>query len=407
MRKAVVIPIGIVVLVGIVLASMRGGGSKKGVEVYLEPASQGVIEAVVKARGRVDPRIQVDVSAHVIARIEKLYVVEGQEVVAGQPFLELERDAFVANRDRSKAQLAIAISRVAGAELDLEDAEREAARAITLVADGVVPDDEAVRRRLARDAARLSLDQARQAVAQARAELVKAEDDLAKTTIHAPLSGRVVALSAEEGEVVVSGTMNNPASVIGTIADLSEILVEVDVDENDIVRVDLGQSATVRVDALRDESELAGRVVEIGSSGFSKPTQPDVTFFKVEILLESPPQSLRPEMSARAEIAVDRREEAILVPIGAITSRADEEESGSERDVIFVEVEGKAVERTVEVGISDDVHAEIVQGLSAGDRVVTGPYRALKDLRDGAVIREKSRDADPKEGSDDDEAEEE
>lgn len=403
MRKVL---IGAAVTLGlavIVFASIRGGGQKKGVEVYVEPATTGAIEAIVKARGRVDPRVKVDVSAHVIARIEKLYVVEGQEIAAGDPFLDLERDAFVAVRDRAAAQLQIATSRVAGAKLDLADAERELERARKLVADGVVPPDEEIRRRLARDAANLALDQAHEAVTQARAELTKAADDLAKTTIHAPLSGRVVALSAEEGEVVVSGTMNNAASVIGTIADLSEILVEVDVDENDIVRVGLGQATKVKVDALR-EQELAGKVVEIGSSGFSKPTQPDVTFFKVKILLDAPPESLRPGMSARAEIAVDRRDDAVLVPIGAVASR-EREEGAAKRDVdvVFVEEEGKAVEREVEVGISDDLHAEIVKGVSAGERVVTGPYRQLKDLDDGALIREKKREAEGAEVAADDE----
>lgn len=390
-------------LVGIVAVSIRGGGQKKGVEVYVEPAATGPIEAVVKARGRIDPRLKVDVSAHVIARIEKLYVVEGQEIAAGDPFLDLEREAFVAVRDRAAAQLEIAASRVAGARLDLADAERELERARKLVSDGVVPPDEGIRRELARDAAALALEQARQAVTQARAELTKASDDLAKTTIHAPLSGRVVALSAEEGEVVVSGTMNNPASVIGTIADLSEILVEVDVDENDIVRVGLGQAATIKVDALRDQ-ELAGKVVEIGSSGFSKPAQPDVTFFKVKILLDEPPESLRPGMSARAEIAVDRRDDAVLVPIGAVASREREEGAVKrEVDVVFVEEDGKAVEREVEVGISDDLHAEIVRGVDAGERVVTGPYRQLKDLDDGALIREKKREASEADGAADDE----
>jgi HlyD family secretion protein len=403
MRKVL---IGAAVTLGlavIVFASIRSGGQKKGVEVYIEPATTGAIEAIVKARGRVDPRVKVDVSAHVIARIEKLYVVEGQEIAAGDPFLDLERDAFVAVRDRAAAQLQIATSRVAGAKLDLADAERELERARKLVADGVVPPDEEIRRQLARDAAKLGLDQAHEAVTQARAELTKAADDLAKTTIHAPLSGRVVALSAEEGEVVVSGTMNNAASVIGTIADLSEILVEVDVDENDIVRVGLGQATKVKVDALR-EQELAGKVVEIGSSGFSKPTQPDVTFFKVKILLDAPPESLRPGMSARAEIAVDRRDDAVLVPIGAVASR-EREEGAAKRDVdvVFVEQEGKAVEREVEVGISDDLHAEIVEGVSAGERVVTGPYRQLKDLDDGALIREKKRDDEGAEVAADDE----
>lgn len=400
MNRAIPIVGAVVVIGGIVAASIVGGGSGKGAEVYLEPAEREAIEAAVKARGQVDPRVKVDVSAHVIARIEKLYVQEGDEIAAGQPFLELERETFLAIRDRSAAALAIARSQVSRAELDLADAERELARATQLVADGVLPDDEQVRRRLARDAARLSLDQAHEAVRQADADLAKARDDVAKTTILAPLSGRVISLAAEEGEVVVSGTMNNPASVIGTIADLSEILVEVDVDENDIVRLARGQRATVRVDAMRD-TPLEGKVVEIGSSGFERPSQPDVTFFTVEILLDDPPKSLRPGMSARAEIAVDRREDAVVVPIGAITSRPGEDEA-EERDVVFVAVDGKAILREVVVGITDEIRAEIEKGVEAGEMVITGPYRALKDLEDGAAIREKAPSTEKDEKGDED-----
>jgi HlyD family secretion protein len=184
--------------------------------------------------------------------------------------------------------------------------------------------------------------------------------------------------------------MNNPASVIGTIADLSEILVEVDVDENDIVRVALDQVAAVRVDALAD-TKLTGKVVEIGSSGFEKPSQPDVTFFIVKILLEAPPQTLRPGMSARAEITTERRDNAVVIPIGAVASRPSEADDKVERDVVFVEKDGVVSLREVEVGITDELNAAIETGLEAGERIVTGPYRALKKLEDGEMVRQRER----------------
>src|SRR4029078_1888273 len=155
---------------------------------------------------------------------------------------------------------------------------------------------------LQEDSARLSLEDAQEGVRQARASLVKARDDLAKTVIYSPLSGRVIKLNAEEGEVVVSGTMNNPGSVIATIADLSEILAKVDVDETEVVDVAVGQSAVLKVDAL-PRREYHGRVVEVGSSGTRRAAQPDVHFLEVKVLLADADEALRPGMSVRAEIS--------------------------------------------------------------------------------------------------------
>src|SRR4029077_16401949 len=122
--------------------------------------------------------------------------------------------------------------------------------------------------------------------------LTKAQDDLSKTTIYAPLSGRVITLNAKEGEVVVSGTMNNPGSVIATIADMSEILANVDVDETEIVSVKVGQEAVLRVDALPNRV-YHGQVVEIGSNGFNRPQQPDVTFYQVKVLYTDSDEALK------------------------------------------------------------------------------------------------------------------
>lgn len=209
--------------------------------------------------------------------------------------------------------------------------------------------------------------------------------------------------------MVVSGTMNNPASVIGTIADLSELLAEVDADETEIVYVEEGQTARLEVDALPDR-EWRGTVTETGSSGFSRPQQPDATFFKVEILLDEADPALRPGMSVRAEIETAVHPDAIVVPIQAVVERsrvADEEgtadsadsadeaatgaTSGADRadeeiQVVFVAVDGKAEQRPVVTGLSDETHVEIVQGLEEGERVVTGPYRELKRLKHGDAV---------------------
>ncbi len=390
MKRGLIITAMVVVLGAIVVASVLSSRSEgDGTEVHLEPASRADISQIIKASGQVDPRIKVNISAHVIGKIEKLFVKEGDQVKAGQPFLRLEQEAFVANRDRAAAQVEIARSYVRQADINLEDATIRRDRARRLHTEKVIAKEGLDQAELAFKSAELTLEQARESVHQAEAELTKAQDDFKKTTIYAPLTGRVIALNAEEGEVVVSGTMNNAASVIGTIADLSEILVEVDVDENEIVFAKHGQPAKVVVDAISDR-DYHGTVVEIGSSGTRRPAQPDVTIFKVKVLLEDPDDRLRAGMSARAEIEVDTHRQALSVPIQAVVYREvddDDTAEGEEVKVVFVRRESKAVKTAVEVGLSDATRIEILAGLEATDEVVIGPYRALRNLADGERIR--------------------
>ena len=392
MKKGLIAAGAVVLLALMVWGSMRGSSRTKGKEVYAEPAKRREISQVVKATGQVDPRIKVNISAHVIAKISRLFVAEGQEVKAGQPFLELEKYAFTAERDRAAAALQIASAQRRRAQVELGDAELQLRRQKTLVEQGVASRDDLDQAELRERSARLQVEQAGDSIREAQAGLERAQDELRKTIIYAPISGRVIALTAKEGEVVVSGTMNNPASIIATVADLSELLVEIDVDETDIVDVALGQPADVKVDAIPSR-DYHGKVVEIGSSGFERPGQPDVTFFKVKILLTDPDQRLRPGMSARAEIRVAVHPQALVVPVEAVIYRrplgADgkPKEGDEEIKVVFIVDEGKAAQRPVTVGIADATHVELVNGIKEGEQVITGPHRVLKDLDPGEAIK--------------------
>jgi HlyD family secretion protein len=405
LKKFLIAALVVVVLGVIVVASIRSTRRQKGIRVYVEDARRQPLGQIVKASGEIDPRVKVNISAHVIGKIEKLFVKEGDRIEKGQPFLRLEQYAFIAERDRWEAQLRRSQTDIRQAEVSLADVRLKLDRARKLQAEGIVTREQLEAAQLAETSAELRLQDSREALDQAQTNLVKARDDLSKTTIYAPLTGRVVALNAEEGVVVVSGTMNNPASVIGTIADLSEILAKVDVDETEIVEVRPGQPARVRVDALRNR-EYHGHVVEIGSSGFSKPAQPDVTFFHVEILLDDPSEDLRPGMSLRAEIETRPPASTLVVPIQAVVQRApgegtkaekvDDEDEGS---VVFVVDKGKARQQPVTTGISNETNVEIVSGLKAGDKVVTGPYRSLRDLKDGDAVRITTAEEDKKKTS--------
>jgi HlyD family secretion protein len=425
-KRILLIVVGVLVLAAMVVAGIKRGSAEKGAKIYVEPAKQRQISEVIKASGEIDPKEKVNISAHVVGKIENLYVKEGDEVRAGQPFLKLEQQAYIAARDQWAAQLRSAETGVRKAQVMLADAHVKRDRAQRLSQEGISTRQDLETAQLQEDSARLSLEDAREGVRQASANLVKARDDLAKTVIYSPLSGRVIKLNAEKGEVVVSGTMNNPGSVIGTIADLSEILAKVDVDETEIVDVAVGQSAVLKVDALSGR-EYHGRVVEVGSSGSTRAAQPDVTFFEVKIQMQDADAALRPGMSVRAEIRAATHQDAVVVPIQSVVERPplaeekpaqvagktataaaqddqddqdaedDDADEGDEQDeevkVVFVveEVKGKGGtqvhQRQVTTGISDETHVEVLSGLKRGERVVTGPYRTLRDLKDGQSVQ--------------------
>ncbi|HYN21891.1 MAG TPA: efflux RND transporter periplasmic adaptor subunit [Thermoanaerobaculia bacterium] len=387
MKRILIAALVVGLLAVVVFASLRGGKREKGTKVYVEEVLRRDIGRVVKASGEIDPRDKVNISAHVIGKIDHLYVEEGDLIKKGQPFLDLEKEAFTAARDQWSAQLRKAQTEVRQAEVALADARNKLGRAKRLNQEGILSSEQLEAAQLAEDTAKLRLEDSRDSVQQARANLVKAQDELTKTTIYAPLTGRVIALNAEQGEVVVSGTMNNPASVIGEIADLSEILARVDVDETEVVLVRPGQRARILVDAL-SEKEYHGKVQEVGNKGFSRASQPDVTFFNVEILLDDPDEDLRPGMSVRAEIDSAVHPGALVVAIQAVVERDLEKEGETEEaDVVFIVENGKTVRRPVKTGISDETRVEILSGVKAGEKVVTGPYRSLRDLEGGEQVR--------------------
>jgi len=400
LKRALIGAAVVLVLAGIVFASLRAGQGKGGVKVYAEAAARRDVVQVVKASGEIDPKEKVNISAHVVGKIDKLYVQEGDAIRAGQPFLKLEQQAFTAARDQWAAQLRSAETAVAKAQAMLADSEIKVSRARSLNQQGILSREQLESSELATTATRLELDQARDAVRQARANLDKAADDLTKTTIYAPISGRVIKLNAEQGEVVVSGTMNNPGSVIGTIADLSEILAKVDVDETEIVDIKVGQTAALKVDAVPGR-QYHGKVIEVGSSGASKASQPDVTFFEVKVQLGDADPALRPGMSVRAEIRAAEHKDALAVPIQAVVERPQEDaakggdegagketaiagdQANDQVKVVYVVAGGKAAIRPVRTGLADETRVEILSGLKPGERVVTGPYRTLRDLKAG------------------------
>lgn len=382
------------VALALVLWASLSNGEGKGSPVEVEEATVREIIARVKATGEVNPRRKVEIQSKVIGEIVGLPVVEGQEVRAGQVVLEIEKELYVAARDQSRASLDQATVNLERARADLANARLNLDRARSLHADKVLSDEALDRAELAFETAEISVRAQQQVIRQAESAYRRASEDLERTTIRAPMDGVVTALNVEKGETAIMGTMNFPGSVLMVIGDLSELLVEVDVAESEVVGIALGQEASVTVDAIQDVA-MTGRVVEIGSSGLR---QGDVVRFRVKVAIQEPDERIRPGMTARLEIRTASSDRAVTVPQQAVQTRfldADGKEVArrdgdlTQREVssVYLLSDGRATRREVLSGIHDELRVEIVQGVAPGDLVIVGPYRTLRELKDGDRVR--------------------
>jgi HlyD family secretion protein len=389
-KRALVVGGATLLIVVIIVASIRGGGGDAE-KVYVTPAESKQIEAVVTASGPIDPKVKVNISAHVIGKIEKLYFEEGDAVRRGQKLVELEKPLFTAQRDRAVAELANRRIEVRRAEAGLNAAEITFKRAESLQRQGIQAQQLFDQARVDLANARAAYASALEGVRQAEATVRQANEDLSRTTILSPLDGKVVQLNAREGEVVVTGTMNNPGSVIAVIADLSQILVEAEVGETEIVGIRPGQPARITVDAVPDK-EYAGHVAEIGSSAAIRQTGGSgIRYFKVKVAIDDPDENLRPGMTSQVAIVTSTVPNAVTVPIQAVVERvpAGEEEEDADapkEKFIFLARDGKAERTAVKTGISDATHVAIATGVKPGDPVITGPFRTLQRLKDEVAI---------------------
>lgn len=412
---AAVVVVAVLGVAAVAIASSRGGTA---VEVRMEEVAVRDLVATVTASGNIRANRAVFISSDVSGRVVELNVEEGDEVQEGEVLLRIDPTALQAALSRAEAALAQARSQVSQQQASLLRAERDYERFNSLW----VRDSALVSRQQVEDAhsqmevARATLESARQGVEQARASVEEARDRLAKTTIRAPISGRVTRLNIELGETAVVGTMNNPGSLLLTISDLGGVEAVMQVDETDVPRISLGDSALVEIDAFRDR-EFRGVVTRIGDSAVRPPTQgaagqSTTIDFEVVIRLVDPPVQLRPDLSATADIITDTRVGVLSVPIIALTVRdrdaaasgpapADTAGSGTGRPMgpvaraaqqrpeegVFVVRDGKATFAPVRLGIAGQDYFEILSGVQAGDTVVSGPYQRIRELRDGDAVR--------------------
>ena len=317
MLKKVIIAFAIlVVLLVIVVAAVK---SKKvsGENVYAAEVTHGDIVTVVTGTGVIQPRTKVNVSSEIYGQIVELPVKEGQNIQKGALLVRIDPEKYRSEVDRLAANLRVNKIAIESEEVNLKNLELEQRRATELHRQGVLSVAERERADLASETARIRIKSLKESVMQADAALSRAQTDLGKSTIYAPMAGRITQVNTEVGEQVIVGTTNIPGSVMMVISDMSEVLAQVNVDETEVVRLTPGQKVTVTVDAV-EKTTYEGRVTEIGNTAWK---QGDVNVFSVKVLLTNPDERLRPGMTAKAKIEVERHENALRIPVQAVTTR--------------------------------------------------------------------------------------
>jgi HlyD family secretion protein len=398
-QKKILVGIAIVAVLGLGAWLSITRGRDQGIPVRTEVVQHRDLVETVTASGNIRARRTVDMSSDVSARVAELLVQEGDDVRRGQTLLRLDPAQYQANVARNRASLSQAQAQRAQQEANLIRAQRDLDRLLALrTRDSLLVSRQQIddtRTTLA--VADATLESAQHGVAQAQAALAEAEDQLSKTVFTAPIDGKVTRLNVEEGETVIIGTMNNPGSLVLTIADLSVIEAVVQVDETDVSLISLGDSASVNIDAFPNQT-FVGRVTEIGNSAINPPSQQSAgqqaaIDFEVVLTLEHSDAPLRPDLSATADIVVETRSRVLGVPIIAMTVRTDSTMATEGGDAEPEEVEGvflvhddRVAFTPVEIGIAGQEYFEVLSGLSEGDTVVAGPYQRIRQLVNGDQI---------------------
>jgi len=403
--------IGIVAIVGVgsLIAASSAKRGNKAVEVRIEPVQKRDLVASVTASGQIRPQTKVDIASDVSGKITKLAVKEGQMVTAGQFLVQIDPTNYQAAVDRAEAAIASSRAQLAQSQANLEQSKKSYDRsaAIKKVNPQLIADEAIEQLRTAMDVNAAVVESAKHAVDQAQAGLTDAKSSLQKTSLYSPMSGRVTRVVVEQGETAVPGTFNKDAATLLTISDMSVLETRVKVDETDVARIKIGDSAQVQIDAFQDTT-FVGRVTKISNSSVkaATSTSDQAVDYEVTIQLLNAPMDTRPDFSATAKVITDKRNAVLSVPIIALTVREDSALAKGDtavglgkakptKDIAKKDVEGvfvvgsdnKVTFRPVKVGIAGEKHFEILSGLKDGENIVAGTYQAIRELKDGALVR--------------------
>jgi HlyD family secretion protein len=438
-RKNVLIAIVVILIGGAVVAANVYYKKDKGLTVTTDVIKSRDLEAIVSASGKIQAKRTVNVSSDTVGRVVNLAVNEGDRVKIGQFLLQIDPKTLRSRVDSGSASLQANIQTLEQMRQAIETARAQLIQAQQTLArqqdlwkqqlttreslDKAENDVKVAQSALQEREKTLKPQESR--IAQERAGLDSAQYDLSKVRIVSPIDGIVTARTIQEGEMVMIGTMNNAGTVLMTLADMSIIQAEVEVDETNVPNVQLGQLAKITIDALPDRS-FKGHVAEIGNSpivaaaGAATGTQ--ATNFKVKVMLDEPIPDVRPGFTCTADITTATRKGVVSVPIPAVavreliydaggqvvketkdpkkrrvasdatpaaTSVADLKpgQTRKEAEGVFIVRESKAEFVPIKMGIAGDKYFEVKSGLQAGDQVITGPYNSVRGMADGDLVK--------------------
>jgi HlyD family secretion protein len=400
MKKVLVfVVIGVLVIAAVLVSKLRGGGDAK--EVEFATVEYRLIKSSILASGTLAFREQIELTPEVIGQVVRVHVEESDPVRKGDLVITLDPKSYQAQVDQASARLRMQAIAIERQQLLIENLEDRFERQELMFEKKLVDEDSFEKLQNELSLARVDLRSYQESLTQARAALNQAEELLAKTLIRSPIDGIVIQIEVEEGETVIAGTTNIPGSTMMVIADPSETLTEVRVDEADIAQVEIGQQADIYAAAYPDTA-LVGTVQSIAAVARQTPGQQSLSFL-VKILLEEQDElKIRPGMSVRADIYTQSAEETLAVPIQAVLydeSSGEEDDPSADQPYVFVAEDGKAVRREVKTGISSDSDQEILEGLEEGDEVISGPFRTLRHLNEGDPVEAVAEDEDEDDGS--------
>ena len=433
-RKKIIIGVVVVlVLAAVAVANLRFRRTNA-ITVEAEGIKKHRLEAIVSASGKIQPKRSVNISADTMGRVVDLAVEEGQNVKKGQFLLQIDPrnlqtrvasgeagvQASQAQLDQMRVALESARSGLKLAQDNLNRQRELWKQGLTTKENLDRAETEERQREIEVRNQEKQIETLRIRAGQERANLANARYDLSKVRIESPIDGIVTRRNIEEGETVVIGTMNNPGTQLLTIADMSIIEAEVEVDETDIPSVRLGQTAKITIDAMPDRT-FSGKVTEIGNSPIqaAQTSQRQATNFKVVVTADGQIPEVRPGFTCTAEITTATRENAVGVPIQATTVRevtvdakgnivreprddkkrrrassgavqAAELKPGQSRkeiEGVFVIRDGRAEFTPVKTGIAGEKYFEVLSGIKEGDQVITGPFSSVRTMADGDLVK--------------------
>jgi len=383
----------------IVLGIAFGGARDEDSAYSWDAIGRGDVRETISASGEIRAKTQINIGTSVAGEIKAIHVKDGQDVKAGDLLVTIDQERLKQAMAQAQGALDAARQDASRLEAAMKRSVDSFPRYEALRQQGLMSDEDFRQQKLVKESAVLSYSSARAAVAQSEANLKAMRDGLSKATLRAPITGRVTSLKAEKGETAIPGMSNLPGATLMIISDMSEMQAEIKVNESEVVRTKVGQTAQVTVESLPGKL-FQGSVIEVATG--TEKTGTDANLYKVKVVLQGHREdldNLRPGMSARAVILTHEVKGVLRVPLQAVLEREGSLEEAQKqgllapasRNIVMVFRNGKAEERTVQVGIANTQFFELKEGLAEGDKVLTGPIRKLKELKDKATVSLRAR----------------